>query len=128
MTGASAILKGVALTAFSVLGLTACQTTPPPVPAPDIATNMDTVALQADTQAFAQNTAIAAFYSQRCDAEGIALADGSAQAASAVFFDRMIEAGYSRAQIETATAAVDTTATGQAAVAYLEERGLQPGV
>lgn len=124
MTDLSTALKVTALGAFAMVGIAACQPTPPPVV---VAVNADTATLQTETRAFAQNAAIAAFYAQRCDGQGISLAGGDAAAASQAFFARMTAAGYSRGQIEAATAAVDTAATGQAAIGYLEGRGLEPG-
>ncbi|WP_144430558.1 DUF5333 family protein [Jannaschia donghaensis] len=120
-------LKTAALTAFTALALAACQTASVPAATPAVALNTDTVALQANTQSFAQDTAVAAFYAQRCADRGITLAGGSPDAASEAFFARMTAAGYSRPQIEAATASVDTGATGQAAISYLEGRGLQDG-
>lgn len=125
MTDLSAALKYGALTAFLLVGIVACQPTSTPATASLV--NGDTATLQNNTQAFAQETAIAAFYAQRCEEQGIALAGGSSEAASQAFFTRMTAAGYSRSQIETASASVDTSATGQAAVSYLEGRGLQAG-
>ncbi|SDZ04010.1 hypothetical protein SAMN05444004_105140 [Jannaschia faecimaris] len=113
--------KAIVVQFALLLSLAACQTTPAPE------ANTDVAALQANTGAFALNTAIAAFYEQRCRAKGIALAGGSTNAASEAFFDRMIAAGYTRAQIESATALVDPASAGQAAIEYLEGRGLEPG-
>lgn len=123
MIDISVTLKTLALASFLALGVAACQA-PPVASTP---ANTDTATLQANTQAFARNTAIAAFYAQRCAGQGIGLAAGSTNAASEAFFARMTAAGYSRAQIETATATVDTAAAGQSAIAYLETRGLEPG-
>lgn len=123
MINISATLKTMSLTSFLTLGVVACQAPP----AASVPVNTDTAALQANTQDFARNTAIAAFYAQRCAGQGIALAGGSTDAASEVFFARMTAAGYSRAQIEAATGAVNAGAAGEQAIAYLETRGLQPG-
>ncbi len=125
MIGANAIIRSLALSSFVTMAAVACQ--PATEPAAVTVINVDVATLGLRTQEFAQDTAVAAFYAQRCAEAGVTLKGGTPQAASDAFISRMTANGYSRAQIEDATAAVDTAATGAAAVAYLEARGLAAG-
>ena len=123
MIPSSSVPRIAALGAFAALALVACQTAPAAAPA----ANGDAMSLQAETDAFARDAAIAAFYAQRCAGEGVALADGTPEAAALAFEARMMAAGYDQSQITAATAAVDTAAAGQGAVAYLQARGMGSG-